>query len=162
MTAGFGNHGLGDRAIEIFELMQVMGVKPDSVTFVGLLVACNHTGLVDKGEFYFNSMEEVYGISPNVDYFSCLVDMLGRAGRLSDAEEYIKKFHYGNDPVILGSLLSACRLHGHMVIVERVARQLLHVHPVTTSPNVLLSNLYASDEKWNEVANARKMLKGSG
>ncbi|KAI4344454.1 hypothetical protein L6164_011680 [Bauhinia variegata] len=162
MIAGFANHGLGERAIEIFEMMQVMGVKPDSVTFVGLLVACNHAGLVGKGEFYFDSMEEAYGISPNVEHFSCLIDMLGRAGGLSWAEEYIKKFNYGNDPVILGSLLSACRLHGNIIIGERVARQLLQVHPVTTSPYVLLSNLYASDDMWNDVANARKMLKGSG
>ncbi|KAF7837997.1 pentatricopeptide repeat-containing protein [Senna tora] len=163
MIAAFGNHGLGDRAVEVFEQMKARGIKPDSVTFVGLLIACNHSGLVDKGQSYFNSMKEEYGIAPNVEHFSCLVDMLGRAGRLYEADEYMKKFNHWNDPVVLGSLLSACRLHGNIAIGERLARQLLQVQPLTSSsPYVLLSNLYASDEKWNDVANARKMLKDSG
>ncbi|XP_061361675.1 pentatricopeptide repeat-containing protein At2g13600-like [Gastrolobium bilobum] len=162
MIAAFGNHGLGERAMEIFEQMKATRVKPDSVTFTGLLIACNHSGLVREGELYFNSMEEAYGIAPNIEHFSCLVDMLGRAGRLCEAEEYMKKFHHWNDPVVLGSMLSACRLHGNMVIGERLAKQLLEVQPVTTSPYVLLSNLYASDGMWNDVTNARKMLKGSG
>ncbi|XP_057415002.1 putative pentatricopeptide repeat-containing protein At3g15130 [Lotus japonicus] len=162
MIAAFGNHGLGERAIEIFEQMKAEGVKPDSVTFTGLLIACNHSGMVRKGELYFNSMEEAYGIAPNIEHFSCLIDMLGRAGRLSEVEEYINKFHHLNDPVVLGSLLSACRVHGNMAIGERLAKLLLEVPPVTTSPYVLLSNLYASDGMWNEVTSARKMLKGSG
>lgn len=162
MIAAFGNHGLGDRALEIFEQMKAAGIRPDSITFVGLLIACNHSGLVDKGQFYFSSMEEEYGIAPSVEHFSCLIDMLGRAGRLSEAEEYMKQCRHQNDPVVLGSLLSACRLHGNIVIGQRLARQLLEVPPVSSSPYVLLSNLYASDEKWKDVANARKMLKDSG
>lgn len=88
--------------------------------------------------------------------------MFGRAGRLFEAEDYMKKFHHWNDPVVLGSLLSACRLHGNVVIGERLVKQLLEVPPVTTTPYVLLSNLYASDGMWKDVTNARKMLKGSG
>ncbi|TKY54534.1 Pentatricopeptide repeat-containing protein [Spatholobus suberectus] len=162
MIAAFGNHGLGERAIEIFEQMKITRIKPDSYTFIGLLTACNHSGLVRKGELYFNSMEEAYGVAPSIEHFSCLIDMLGRAGRLSEAEEYMKKFPHWKDPVVLGSLLSACRVHGNMVIGEGLAKQLLEVQPVTTSPYVLLSNLYASDRMWNDVRNARKMLKGSG
>ncbi|KAK7329748.1 hypothetical protein VNO77_23925 [Canavalia gladiata] len=161
IVAAFGNHGLGEKAIEIFEKMKTR-VKPDSFTFMGLLIACNHSGLVRKGQLYFNSMEEAYGVAPNIEHFSCLIDMLGRAGRLSVAEEYMKKFPQWNDPIVLGSLLSACWLHGNMVIGERLAKKLLEVQPVTTSPYVLLSNLYASDGMWNDVTNARKMLKGSG
>ncbi|KAJ7979410.1 putative Pentatricopeptide repeat-containing protein [Quillaja saponaria] len=162
IIAGFGNNGLGGRAIEVFEQMKTLGVKPDSLTFVGLLVSCNHAGLVDKGKDYFNSMDEIYGISPNVLHVSCLVDMLGRAGRLSEAEDNMKKFHYENDPIVLGSLLSACRLHGNVVIGEPLARQLLQLQPQSTSPFVLLSNMYASDEMWDDVADARKIMKGSG
>lgn len=161
MIAGFANHGLGGRAIDLFEEMKAMGLKPDSVTFVGLLMACNHAGLVDKGKVLFNLMEETYGITPNIQHFSCLIDMFGRAGRLTEAEEYIKKFPFGHDPVVLGSLLSACRLHGDVVIGERLARQLLKIQPMTSSPYVLLANLYASDEMWGDVAEARYMLKGS-
>lgn len=161
MIAAFGIHGLGDRAIEICEQMKAAGIKPNSITFVGLLIACNHSGLVDKGQIYFNSMKD-HGIAPSVEHFSCLIDMLGRAGRLSEAEEYIKEFRHLNDPVVLGSLLSACRLHRNTAMGERLARRILEVQPISSSPYVLLSNLYASDEKWNDVANARKMLKDSG
>lgn len=162
IIAGFGNHGLGGQALVLFEKMKAMGLKPDSVTFVGLLMACNHAGLVNEGKVLFNLMEETYGITPDIYHLSCLIDMLGRAGRLTEAEEYIKKFPFGHDPVILGSLLSACRLHGDVVIGERLARQLLKLQPMTSSPYVLLANLYASDEMWGDVAEARKLLKGSG
>ena len=162
IIAGFGNHGLGGQALDLFEQMKAMGLKPDSVTYVGLLMACNHAGLVNEGKVIFNSMEETYGITPDIEHFSCLIDMLGRAGRLTEAEEYIKKFPFGDEPVILGSLLSACRLHGDVVIGERLARQLLKLQPMTSSPYVLMANLYASDEMWGDVAEARKMLKGSG
>lgn len=162
MIAAFGNHGHGDRAIEIFEQMGAAGIKPDSITIVALLIACNHAGFVDKGECYFNSMKEKYGINPNVEHFSCLIDMLGRAGRLSEAEDYLKKYHQWNDPVVLGSLLSACRLHGNITTGEWLARQLLQCQPISSSPYVLLFSLYASDERWDEAANARKMVKDSG
>lgn len=162
IITGYGNHGLGGKALELFEQMKSTGVKPDSVTFVGLLMACNHAGLVDKGLELFISMEETYGLAPDLEHFSCLVDLLGRAGRLAEAEDYMKKFPFGQDPIILGSLLSACRLHGDTTIGERLGQQLLKLQPETTSPYVLLSNMYASDEMWNSVAEARKMLKGSG
>lgn len=162
MIAGFGHHGLGERAIKLFERMNEIGLRPDSVTFIGLLTACNHAGLVDKGLVYFNTMEETYGIVPDIEHFSCLIDMLGRAGRLNEAEEYLKKFPLWNDQIVLGSLLSASRLHGDVVVGERLAKWLLKLHPATTSPYILLSNLYASDGMWDSVAEARKMLKGSG
>jgi len=162
MIAGFGNHGFGGKAFELFAKMKTMGVKPDSVTFVGLLTASNHAGLVDEGLVYFNSMEETYGISPEIEHFSCLIDLLGRAGRLNEAKEYMKKFPFGHDTVVLGSLLSACRLHGDVDTGKCFARQLLKLQPATTSPYVLLSNLYASDEMWDGVAEAWKLLKGSG
>ncbi|KAF8377269.1 hypothetical protein HHK36_030644 [Tetracentron sinense] len=162
ILGGFGNHGLGRKALELFGQMQVMEVKPDPVTFIGLLTACNHAGLVDEGRAYFNSMAEDYKIVPEIEHFSCLIDLLGRAGRLKEAEEYMEKSPFGRDPVILGSLLSACRLHGDVVVGERMANRLLELQPVITSPYVLLSNLYASDGRWDAVAEARKMLKGSG
>lgn len=163
MIAGFGNHGLGQDAIAIFEKMQCEGIKPDSLTIVGLLIACNHSGLVDKGLEYFDHMTETYGISPDLEHFSCLIDMLGRAGRLQEAESYIDKYpSFGNDPIILGSLLSSSRLHKDVSIGERLARRILQLGPITTSPYVLLSNLYASDADWEGAAEARKLLRFSG
>ncbi|KAJ0031232.1 hypothetical protein Pint_14023 [Pistacia integerrima] len=162
IITAYGNHGLGEMALELFEQMKAVGVNPDSVTFIGLLMACNHAGLVEKGEFYFSSMEKIYRIVPDIEHFSCLIDLLGRAGKLQEAEEYMKKSPFGQNPVVLGSLLSACRLHGDVIIGKRLAEQLLKLQPVTTSPYVLLSHMHASDAMWSDVAEVRKMLKGSG
>lgn len=162
IIAGYGNHGHGRKAVETFEQMKEMGFVPDSFTFIGLLAACNHSGLVEEGLIYFDSMEAIYGITPGIEHFACLVDLLGRAGRLEEAEKYVKAFPYGGDSVVWGSLLSACRLHGDVVVGEWVAGQLLELRPDTSSPYILLSNLYASGGRWDGVADARKMLKGSG
>ncbi|XP_038990197.1 pentatricopeptide repeat-containing protein At3g53360, mitochondrial isoform X1 [Phoenix dactylifera] len=162
MIVGLGNHGYGKNAVEIFEQMKTAGVQPDSVTFIGLLTACSHAGLVDQGLAYYNSMQEIHSISPKIEHLSCLVDMLGRAGRLEEAEVYVKVSSFVNDLVIWGSLLSSCRLHKDVIVGERVARKLLELQPSTSSPYVLLSNLYALDGRWDGVAEARRLLKGSG
>ncbi|KAI3443422.1 hypothetical protein Pfo_000087 [Paulownia fortunei] len=162
IIAAFANHGLAEKAIALFEEMMRVGQEPDSVTFLQLLTACNHSGLANEGQALFNSMSKVYGVTPNVEHFCCLVDLLGRAGRVTEAEEYTHKYSIGDDAVVLGSLLSACRLHGGIIAGEQIAKRLLELHPVTTSPYVLLSNLYASNRKWDGVAGARKMLQVSG
>lgn len=162
MIMGLGNHGRGQTALEIFKQMKTWGLSPDSITFIGVLTACSHAGLVDAGLIYFDSMKETYGISPQLEHLSCLVDMLGRAGRLEVAERYIEMFSFGNDLIIWGSLLSSCRLHKNVVVGERVAKRLLELQPTVSSPYVLLSNLYALNGRWNDVAEARKMLKGCG
>ncbi|XP_068640781.1 pentatricopeptide repeat-containing protein At1g15510, chloroplastic-like [Aristolochia californica] len=158
---GFGNHGDGRRSVELFEKMKVTGITPDSVTFVGLLIACNHAGLMEEGQAYFDSMEPQYGITPKVEHICCIIDLLGRAGRLEEAEGYLNAFPHGDDLVILGSLLSACLLHGSVNVGQRVGQRILELEPGSSSPYVLLSNLYASDGKWEDVAEARRMLKGS-
>ncbi|KAE8668165.1 putative Pentatricopeptide repeat (PPR) superfamily protein [Hibiscus syriacus] len=162
IIVAFGNHGLGSRALEHFEQLRADGLEPDRVTFTGLLMACNHAGMVDEGLIVFDCMQETYGIAPDIEHFSCLIDMLGRAGRLYEAEDYMRRSEFGEDVVLLGSLLSACRLHGDVMMGERLAKQLLKHEGVSTSPYVLLSNLYASDEMWDGVAEARKKMKGSG
>ncbi|ONK73970.1 uncharacterized protein A4U43_C03F1460 [Asparagus officinalis] len=162
MIVALANHGLGRKAIDIFEKMKDNGVTPDSVTFIGLLKACSHAGLVDEGLACFNSMKETYGILPKIEHLSCLIDLLGRAGRLEEAEEYVNTSDFVNDLVIWGSLLSSCRIHRDVLVGERAARKLMELQPSSSSPYVLLSNLYASDGKWEAVAEARKLLKGSG
>ncbi|XP_030509757.1 pentatricopeptide repeat-containing protein At4g13650 [Cannabis sativa] len=162
VIVGFAIHGLGQRAVEVFEQMKKIGEKPDSVTFVGLLMACSHGGLVDLGISIFKTMEGTYGIKPDVEHFSCQIDMLGRAGRLVEAEEYVRKSPFKHDQVVLGSLLSACRLHGDVAVGEYVARHLLNLESVSTSCYVLLSTLYASDEMWGDFAKVKKLLNRSG
>ncbi|XP_022864633.1 pentatricopeptide repeat-containing protein At3g49170, chloroplastic-like [Olea europaea var. sylvestris] len=161
IIAGFANHGLAGRAMELYEEMRGEGLKPDSVTFLGLLIACNHSGLANEGQYFFNSMTQVYEITPDIEHFCCLVDLLGRAGRVKEALDYMSRFPFGDDPIVLGCLLSACRLHGDVIAGEQLARRLLKLQPVTTSPYVLLANLYASNGKWDNVAMARKLLQGS-
>ncbi|KAG9134715.1 hypothetical protein Leryth_001031 [Lithospermum erythrorhizon] len=161
IISGFANHGFGGKAIELFEQMKGKGLKPDSVTFLELLTACNHAGLVDEGKEYFHLMT-LYGSIPDIEHFSCLLDMLGRAGRLNEAEDLMQKYSVEDDHIILGCLLSASRLHGDVDVGERLASRLLKLQPVSTSPYVLLSNLFASDEMWDNVGEARKMLKVSG
>ncbi|KAF5192675.1 Pentatricopeptide repeat [Thalictrum thalictroides] len=162
IIAALGNHGLGRRALSMFEEMKMLGVTPDSVTFIGLLASCNHSGLVNEGETCFNAMKEKYGIFPEIEHLSCLIDLLGKAGRLKDAKEYLEKFPFGHDIVVLGSLLSACRLHGNVAVGEWVASRLMELQPVASSPYVLMSNIYALTGRWDEVADTRKMLKDSG
>ncbi|KAL2250926.1 UNVERIFIED_CONTAM: Pentatricopeptide repeat-containing protein [Sesamum indicum] len=162
IIAAFATHGLAQKAFALFNEMMTTGLGPDSVTFLEMLTACSHSGLAEEGQALFNSMNKVYGITPNIEHLCCLVDLLGRAGRVTEAEEYIRRYSAADDAVVLGSLLSACRLHEGVVVGEHIARRLLELHPVTSSPYVLLSNLYASDRKWDGVAGARKMLQVSG
>ncbi|KAI3805566.1 hypothetical protein L1987_28071 [Smallanthus sonchifolius] len=161
LMAGYANHGYGEQALGLFDRMIKLGMKPDSVTFIALLAALNHTGLVEEGKFYFNAMQETYGIAPNVDHVSCIVDLLGRARRVKEAEEYMERYCFEQDPVVLGCLLSACRVHGDLVVGKRTAERFLKIHKVSTSPYVLLSNLYASENMWDGVTEARKQLKDS-
>ncbi|KAL7588273.1 hypothetical protein Lser_V15G39701 [Lactuca serriola] len=161
LMAGFANHGLGKEAMGLFKQMKGLHIEPDSVTFVALLAALNHTGLVNEGKFYFNEMMKTYGITPNVEHVSCIVDLLGRSRRVKEAEEYMERFCFEDDPVVLGCLLSACRVHGDLVIGKRTAGRLLKIEEISSSPFVLLSNLYASESMWEGVADARKQLKDS-
>lgn len=162
IIAAFANHGLAEKAIALFGEMKRIGMEPDSVTFLELLTACNHSGLADEGRALFNSMSEVYKITPNVEHLCCLVDLLGRAGKVNEAEEYVHKHTIANDSVVLGSLLSKCQVHGGIISGEQIAKRLLELDPVTSSPYVLLSNLHASNRKWDGVCEARRMLRASG
>lgn len=159
--AGFANHGLGKEAVRLFNRMKDFNIKPDSITFIALLTGLNHSGLVNEGKFFFNEMEKTYRITPNVEHVSCIVDLLGRARRVKEAEEYMERFCFEDDVVVLGCLLSACRVHGDVVIGKRTGKRLLKIQEVSSSPYVLLSNLYASESMWDDVAHARKRLKDS-
>ncbi|KAL9681388.1 hypothetical protein QQ045_013171 [Rhodiola kirilowii] len=162
MIAGLANHGYGEKALNLFEEMKDSGVKPDALTFMGVLIACNHAGLVKEGQDYFNCMENSYAMAPDLEHFSCLIDLLGRAGNFSDAEKYMSKFPFGDDPVILGSLLSASLLHKNVEFGLGIATKLLKLGPTTTSPYVLLSKCFALCGMWDSVAEVRKMMKNSG
>ncbi|CAL4968650.1 unnamed protein product [Urochloa decumbens] len=162
LISGFGKHGCAKEAIEAFERMKEAGIASDTITFTGLLAACSHAGLVDQGMEYFNSMSRTHGVSPRAEHVSCIVDLLGRAGRLEEAEDHVLASPFRDDPVVLGSLLSASRVHGDAGVGGRAAGRLLALGPATSSPYVLLSQLHASGGRWDGAAEAWRMLKDGG
>lgn len=159
MIAGYGIHGQGLKAIELFQVMQNKGCRPDSFTFLGVLIACNHAGLVTEGLKYLGQMQSLYGVKPKVEHYACVVDMLGRAGRLNEALKLVNEMPDEPDSGIWSSLLSSCRNYGDLEIGEEVSKKLLELEPDKAENYVLLSNLYAGLGKWDEVRNVRQRMK---
>ncbi|XP_057864214.2 pentatricopeptide repeat-containing protein At2g13600 [Cryptomeria japonica] len=162
MISACAQHGHGKDSLQLFKKMQEAGIKANIITFVGLLSACSHVGLVDQGRRYFDSMNKEYGLIPTVEHYSCMVDLLGRAGFLDEAEEIIHRMPVEPDAAVWGALLSACRTHGNMRLARHAAEQLLRLKVQDSASYVLLSNIYASLGLWDDVANVRKLMKDRG
>lgn len=156
MVLGFAQHGEGEKALDIFHEMLSYGLKPDKITFLGVLSACSHSGLVSKAYTYFDSMLKDYGIEPDVEHYSCLVDALGRAGLLREAEEVIEDMPFEASASTYRALLGACRNQPNMEIGQRIARKLLCLD---SSAYVLLSNMYAFADQWDALIDARRSMK---
>eukprot|EP01018_Ginkgo_biloba_P019473 Gb_00852 [translate_table: standard] len=159
MIVGYAMHGCGKEALQLFEQMQRYGTKPDHVTLVGVLSACCHAGLVNVGWQYFDSMSRDYDIKPAVEHYCCMVDLLGRAGHLSEAYDFINRMPIKPDAAVWVSLLGACRIHTNLELGERVAERLFELNPNNAAHYVLLSNLYAVAGRWDGVEKVRKMMK---
>eukprot|EP01018_Ginkgo_biloba_P031203 Gb_23798 [translate_table: standard] len=159
MIAGYGMHGHGEDALALFNQMQLADVKPNHITFVCMLSACSHAGLVNEGCQYFNCMAQDYRITPKMEHYACIVDLLGRAGHLNEAEDFIKKMPLEPDASVWGALLGACRIHHNIVMGERVAECLLDLQPDDAGYYVLLSNIYAAGGRWDDVEKVRAMMK---
>eukprot|EP01018_Ginkgo_biloba_P019248 Gb_37820 [translate_table: standard] len=162
IIAGHGMHGLGKDALSLFSQMQLEGMKPDHITFVSVLSACSHAGLVDEGWQYFNCMSRDHCITPKVEHYSCMVDLLGRSGHLDKAHEFIQKMPLEPNAVVWGALLGACRIHGNIVLGEHVAERLFELEPHNVGCCVLLSNIYAKAGRWDDVAKVRTTMKDMG
>lgn len=162
IICAMATEGNGKQALELFKEMLTQGVEPDDVTFVGLLTACSHSGLVEQGRRLFQSMEEVYGISPKVVHYGCVVDLLGRAGLLEEALDFIKSMPIEPNDIIWGSLLSSCRTHKNVEIAAYAANRIPELTSDRTGIPVVLSNIYASEGKWSEVAKVRLKMKERG
>ncbi|ESQ47589.1 hypothetical protein EUTSA_v10020066mg [Eutrema salsugineum] len=154
--------GNAKRAIELFNEMIEQGLQPDGVVFVGALTACSHGGLVQQGKEIFNSMEKVHGVSPQDVHYGCMVDLLGRAGLLEEALQLIKSMPMEPNDVIWNSLLSACRGQGNVEMAAYAAERIQVLAPERTGSYVLLSNVYASAGRWNDVAKVRLSMKEKG
>ncbi|KAL5741782.1 hypothetical protein ACOSP7_028514 [Xanthoceras sorbifolium] len=164
MILGYGQHGMGESALSLFHSMQMFGVEPDAITFVAVLSACSYAGLVDEGLQIFDLMEREYNIQPSTEHYCCVADMLGRVGKVSEAYEFVKELgEKGNVLEIWGSLLGACRLHGQSELAEVVAKKMLEMDTRNmTGYQVLLSNIYADEGKWENVDKVRKEMRERG
>jgi pentatricopeptide repeat protein len=149
MLGGFALHGHGEEALAHFERMCEEGIEVDNVTFVCLLSACSHAGLLYEGLRTFGSMSTVHKISAKLEHYTCMVDLLGRAGHLHEAEDMIKMMPCKPDVAVWMALLGACRIHGNMEMGERIAKHILEVDPGNAAGYVLLSNIYAAAGKWD-------------
>lgn len=162
MLAGYAVHACGREAIKLFDLMVKEGVDVDHVTFTHLLSACSHSGLVEEGEKYFEIMSEVHRVEPRLDHYSCMVDLLGRSGRLEDAYELIKSMPMEPSSGIWGALLGACRVYGNVELGKEVAERLLSLDPLDHRNYIMLSNIYSAAGLWRDASKARALMKERG
>ncbi|XP_029118250.2 putative pentatricopeptide repeat-containing protein At3g01580 [Elaeis guineensis] len=162
MIAGYGIHGLGSRAIATFERMIKSSVKPNNVTFVSILSACSHAGLVEQGRRIFDSMNHVYGVVPVSEHYGVMVDLLGRGGQLHEAMMLIERMPKPVDPDAWCALLAGCRIHQNIEMGELVAKNFLELQPYHAGYHNLLSNMYAFDAKWDNVTEVRTVMEETG
>ncbi|XP_019252427.1 PREDICTED: pentatricopeptide repeat-containing protein At4g16835, mitochondrial [Nicotiana attenuata] len=159
MISGYAQHGESKKALHLFDEMKSKGIKPDWITFVGVLSACNHAGFVNLGIQYFEQMQNDYGIKPKPDHYTCMVDLLGRAGKLNDAVDLITKMHFKPHISLFGALLGACRIHRNLEVAEFAAKNLLSLEPTNAAGYVQLANVYAAKNHWEGVSKVRKSMK---
>lgn len=162
MINGYAMHGRSREALEAFGQLRAQGLWPTDITFIGVLNACSHSGLVDEGRALFAAMEEEYGIVPKVEHYGCMVDLLGRAGRVEEAFDLVQSMKAKPDAAMWASLLGACRLHKNLALGQRVADYLVANGLANSGTYVLLSNMYAAAGKWREVGRVRSMMRASG
>ncbi|KAL4197377.1 hypothetical protein AMTRI_Chr04g250780 [Amborella trichopoda] len=163
MIDGLASHGRATEALMLFSEMQgPHGVSPDGVAYLGVLSACSHASLVDEGWAHFREMQERYGLAPKAEYYGCVVDMLGRAGLIDEAYSFVKEMPIEPNPIIWRALLNACRVHGKLEFTEQITKRLIASDPTHGSNYVILSNIYASQERWGDKARIRDMMSGKG
>ncbi|XP_010101867.2 pentatricopeptide repeat-containing protein At5g48910 [Morus notabilis] len=162
MIGGLAMHGRAEDAVELFSKMLKNKLKPDGITFVNILNACAHGGLVDKGLRIFSSMKKLYGVEPEIEHYGCVVDVLGRAGLLTEAEDFLGSMPVRPNAAVFGALLGACRKHGNVELGEIVGKILLKLEPENSGRYALLSNIYAMAGRREDVEKVRKLMKERG
>lgn len=161
MIVGYGLHGRGREAIDLYDAMLQAEVRPNDVTFLGLLMACKNSGLVREGWNFFHSMKD-YGIEPLHQHYACVVDLLGRAGYLAEAYKFIVRMPMQPGLTVWGALLGACKIHRHIQMGEYAAAKVFAIDPYDSGHYVQLSNLYAAARMWDQVNEVRKLMKDRG
>ncbi|KAL0348179.1 UNVERIFIED_CONTAM: Pentatricopeptide repeat-containing protein, chloroplastic [Sesamum angustifolium] len=157
LITGFAAHGNGVEALKLLEKMKDEGIEPDRITYIGVLTACSHSGMLEEGRKVFESIE-----APDLDHYACIVDLLGRVGKLDEAKRVIKEMPVSPHVEVYGSLLNACRIHKRVDLGEFAANKLFELEPENAGNYILLSNMYASAGKWKEVDRIRELMKTRG
>lgn len=159
---GYAQHGQGKIALDLFRLMRERRVKLDHITFVAVLTACSHIGLVEEGWSFLKSMESNYGIPPRMEHYACMIDLLGRAGRLDETKSLIEGMPFEPNAMVWKTLLGACRTCGDIELASQVASHLLELEPEEHCTYVLLSSIYGHLMRWNEKASIKRLMKERG
>lgn len=159
MITSFAQHGQSRQALQLFEEMNFIGVKPNKITFVGILAACSHAGMVEEALAYFKMMKSKYKIKPVMDHYACLIDMFVRLGRLDEAFDLVKEMEFEPNEVIWSLLIAGCRSHGKLDLGFYAAEKLLSLNPRDSEMCFLLLNMYMSAGRWKDVSRVRKMMK---
>ncbi|KAK7405456.1 hypothetical protein VNO78_06764 [Psophocarpus tetragonolobus] len=159
MIMGYSQCGRGSEALELFDcLLAKQELIPDHICFTAVLTACNHAGFLDKGVEYFNKMITIYGLSPDIDQYACLIDLYARNGNLNKARDLIEEMPYDPNYVIWSSFLSSCKIYGDVELGREAADQLIKMEPSNTTPYITLAHIYARKGLWNDVAEVRRLM----
>ncbi|KAG9441849.1 hypothetical protein H6P81_017703 [Aristolochia fimbriata] len=162
MICGFAQNGKVNETLQLFNEMVRTGIRPDYISFIGVLSACSYSGLVEEGKDYFRKMTRDYGIRPGVEHYNCMVDLLGRAGLVEEAESLIEKSVIRNDSSLLVALLGACASHPNVSVAERVAKRLMQLEPDSHLSYILIGNVYKAVGMWEEALKVRKVMEDKG
>lgn len=162
MIDAYGTHGLGEEAVQLFSEMQKGHIKPNGVTFLSIISACSHSGLVEKGWYYFEMMKEVYKLEPGMDHYGAMVDLLGRAGLLREAWDFIENMPIEPGISVFGAMLGACKIYKNIELGEKAANRLFELDPNDGGYHVLLTNIYSASSMWDKVAEVRSKMEKKG
>ncbi|RHN45812.1 putative tetratricopeptide-like helical domain-containing protein [Medicago truncatula] len=162
MIDGLAAHGYAKEALRMFAEMEREGIRPNRVTFVSVLTACTHAGFIQEGRRFFTSMIEDYCISPQVEHYGCMVDLLSKGGLLEDALEMIRGMRFEPNSFIWGALLNGCKVHRNLEIARVTVRNLMILEPSNSGHYSLLVNMYAEVNRWSDVAKIRTEMKDLG
>ncbi|KAI8571552.1 hypothetical protein RHMOL_Rhmol01G0128700 [Rhododendron molle] len=162
MIDGYGTHGLGRAAVDLFSEMRKGDIKPNGITFLSIISGCSHSGLVEEGRGYFTAMKEDYGLEPSMDHYGAMVDLLGRAGQLNEAWGFIQNMPIEPGINVYGAMLGACNIHKNVDIGKKAADKLFELDPEEGGYHVLLANIYTRASMWDEMAKVRTSMEKKG
>ncbi|KAK1282745.1 Pentatricopeptide repeat-containing protein [Acorus calamus] len=162
MVVGFAMHGHGELLVEYFYRMLKGGVRPDGVSFLGVLVGCSHAGLVDTAHWIFDQMEGVHGVRRELKHYGCMADLMGQAGLIEEVLDMIKDMPMKADAFIWGGLLGGCRIYGNIEVAEIAFKRLMELDPDDSGIYTVMASVYANVERWDDVGRMKRQLDARG